>query len=72
MAGRTAYACETCQPLALGAGEQLAAGRSKALGAAKQAKVGWEFPLWGWELSGGRKNSWCPGFVCVFWGDGIF
>ena len=37
MSGRTAYACETCQPLTQDAG--LAAGRAKALGAAKQAKV---------------------------------
>ncbi|GAB4813748.1 hypothetical protein N2152v2_000794 [Parachlorella kessleri] len=36
MAGRTAYACETCQPLPPGA--ELAAGRAKALKAATRAK----------------------------------
>lgn len=47
MAGRTCYACHTCQPLAAGAA--LATGRAKALAGAKQAKVrGWG----GWNQAG--------------------
>ena len=40
MSGRTAYACPTCQPLALAAGAVLEAGRARALLAAEHAKVG--------------------------------